>query len=129
MKFAKKSDFIALAVLLLVCAGAWFGYRQYFGRQGTAAEIYYQSKLVETVDLTRGVEKRFSIPQNKNVVFHLYRDGSICFEESDCPDKICIRAGRLRAVGESAACLPNQIVLKIVAKGSGGADDIDMVAG
>lgn len=129
MKFVKKTDWIILAVLLALCAGGWFAYRQFFGRQAAMAEIYYRSDLVETVDLSAGVDKRFSIPQNKNVVFHVYADGSIRFEESDCPDKICIRTGRIRTVGESAACLPNQIILKIVSAKGRGASDLDMIAG
>jgi hypothetical protein len=48
-------------------------------------------------------------------VFHLYEDGSIAFEQSDCPEKICIRAGKLHLPGQFAACLPNGLILKIVA--------------
>lgn len=129
MKFAKKTDAVIILVLLVLCIGGWFGYRAFFGRKAAVAQIYYKSELVETVDLTRGVDKRFSISQNKNVVFHVYKDGSICFEESDCPDKICIHAGRLNTVGESAACLPNQIVMKIEPKDGRGTDDLDMIAG
>lgn len=129
MKFIKKTDLIILIVALLLCAGGWVAYQQFFGQKAAVAEIYYKSQLVETVDLTLGEDKRFSIPQNKNVVFHVYSDNSICFEESDCPDKICIRAGRLHVVGETAACLPNQIVMKIVPKNGRSADDLDMIAG
>lgn len=129
MKFIKKSDFIILSVVLVVCAAAWFSYQFMFAGKAAKAEIYYKSQLVETVDLTAGVDKRFSISQNKNVVFHVYPDGSICFEESDCPDKVCIHAGKLHTIGESAACLPNEIVMKIVAKGQRSADDLDIVVG
>ena len=129
MKFIKKTDFIILAIALAVCAGAWFSYQFVFAGKAAKAEIYYKSKLVETVDLTAGVDRKFSIEQNKNVVFHVYKDGSICFEESNCPDKICIRAGKLHTIGESAACLPNGIVMKIVAKNQRSADDLDIVVG
>ncbi len=129
MKFIKKSDLIILAVVLVVCSVAWYSYQNIFGKRPAQAEIYYNSKLVQTVDLTAGVDRRFSIEQNKNVVFHVFKDGSIDFEESDCPDKICIKAGKLHTIGESAACLPNGIVLKIVAKGQRSADDLDLVVG
>lgn len=129
MKFIKKSDLVILSVVLVVCAVAWFSYQNLFGNKAAKAEIYYDSQLVQTVDLTAGVDRRFSIAQNKNVVFHVFKDGSICFEESDCPDKICIKAGKLHTIGESAACLPNKIVMKIVAKDQRSADDLDLVAG
>lgn len=129
MKFMKKTDLVILLIVLVVCAVAWFSYQQMFAGKAAKAEIYYKSQLVETVDLTAGADKRFSISHNKNVVFHVYQDGSICFEESDCPDKICIHAGKLHTIGESAACLPNEIVMKIVAKDKHSADDLDIVVG
>ena len=129
MKFIKKTDLIILSAVLILCAGGWFAYRQIYGHRAAKAEIYYRSQLVETVDLTAGADRRFSVPQDKNVIFHVFSDGSICFEESDCPDKVCIHAGRLRTPGESAACLPNEIVLKIVSASPRGADGPDRMTG
>jgi len=129
MKFIKKADVVILLVLFAVCSAGWLLYQKQYGSKAAVAEIYYKSELVETVDLTKGVDRRFSIPQNKHVVFHQYSDGSICFEESNCRDKICIKAGRLKTVGQSAACLPNQIVLKIVAKDGRKTNGPDMVIG
>lgn len=128
MKFAKKADVILLAVILVLSVGGWFLYRHIMNGKMARAEIYYGSTLVMTVPLKEGAERSFSIPQNEHVIFHLSADGSIAFEESDCPDKVCIRSGRLRLAGESAACLPNQIVLKIVGNENGGADEPDLVA-
>lgn len=127
MKFIKRTDFLILVALLLVSIGGWFLYRRFAGEKPAKAEIYYGSQLVETISLTKGEEKRFSIPQNEHVVFHLYPDGSICFEESDCPDKVCIRTGRVHIAGESAACLPNEIILKIVSADGQNPGDIDLI--
>jgi len=129
MKFLKKTDFVILLGVFIFCAAGWWIYQDKYRSAETVAEIYYQSELVETVDLTEHIDRRFSIPQNKNVIFHQYSDGSICFEESDCPDQICVKSGRLRTVGQSAACLPNQIILKIVSKNGRNANDPDIVIG
>ncbi|MCI1966842.1 MAG: NusG domain II-containing protein [Oscillospiraceae bacterium] len=129
MKFVKKTDFVILLVLLIVCVGGWLIYQKEYGSKAAVAEIYYESELVETIDLTKDVDRRFSIPQNQHVVFHQYSDGSICFEESDCPDQICVKSGRLKTIGQSAACLPNRIVLKIRAKNGDRTDGPDMIIG
>lgn len=129
MKFMKKTDLIIISVILIISAVAYVSYHHVFNAKAAKAEIYYKSQLVQTVDLTAGEDKRFSIAQDQHVVFHVYKDGSICFEQSNCPDKICIRAGKLHTIGESAACLPNSIVMKIVAKDQRSADDLDMVVG
>lgn len=114
MKFFKRSDIIIVSVILAAGILLWAGYNHFIGNEKGRAEIYYESKLIKTVALDKGVDRTFSLPQNEHVIFHLYKDGSICFEHSDCPDKICVKTGKLRRVGESAACLPNKMIMKIV---------------
>lgn len=128
MKFFKKSDILIILILIVLSVSGLLIYRHINSGKSAIAEIYYKTTLVKTIDLSNCKDEEFSIPQNENVVFRTYSDGSICFYESDCPDKICIHAGRLSMPGESAACLPNQIFLKIVSKDNK-SDDMDMVAG
>lgn len=129
MKFFKKSDLIIISVIIIFSIFFTFIYKNINSDKSAVAEIYYNSQLVETVDLDTGVDKSFHIPQDEHVIFHLYKDGTICFEESDCPDKICIRAGKIGIVGESAACLPNKIVLKIIPKSGYREDTADIIVG
>lgn len=127
MKFFKKSDIIVVIFLILVSAAVLVGYNLISGDVAAKAEIYYNSKLVKAVDLTAGEEKIFSIPQEPNVVFELDKEGNIRFVSSDCPDKICVNTGKIHIVGQSAACLPNGIVVKIVPVGERRDDEIDAV--
>lgn len=129
MKFFKKSDFIIITVILFLALGLSIFYRSSNRDKSAVAEIYYNSELVETVDLKVGVDRTFTIPQEKHVIIHQFKDGSIRFEESNCPDKVCIRAGKLSIVGESAACLPNKITMKIVPKDEYSDDDVDIIVG
>lgn len=115
MKFARKSDIIIIACLVAAGLLSMLLYNTVFGKSGAYAEIYYESKLVKTVKMTEGKDEDFSLPQVPKVVFHLFTDGSIAFVESDCPDKVCIKSGHLHLVGQFAACLPNQLYMKIVA--------------
>lgn len=129
MKLFKKTDIIIIAVIIAAAVIISVAYKSVFAGKRAKAEIYYYSKLVETVELTEGQERTFSIEENKNVVFHLDKEGNIRFIQSDCPDKVCIHAGKLHIPGQSAACLPNGIVVKIVPSGERGADDPDIVVG
>jgi hypothetical protein len=129
MEFFKKKDIIIISAIILFGITFWLIYKGIFSKEAAKAEIYYGSELVKTVELKTGSDIRFTVPQDKNVVFHLYKDGSIAFEESDCPDKICIKSGKLRMVGETAACLPNKLIMKIVPANGRGTDDIDMIVG
>lgn len=129
MKFAKKKDFIIAAVIIVSAVILWiFTSGALSKKDGTRAEIYYDSELVKTVELTEGETYEFSIEQLPHVVFRVYEDGSIAFAESDCPDKVCVNTGRLHYVGQTAACLPNRVYIKIVGD-TVGDDEPDIVVG
>lgn len=129
IKFFKRTDIIILLVIIAAAIICFLIYENYASYKPAVAEIYYYSELVQTVGLNSGVDQTFTIPQDENVVFHLYPDGGICFEQSDCPDKVCIHAGKLHSVGQSAACLPNGIILKIVPAEKRNENDLDIVVG
>lgn len=129
MKFAKKTDIFIIAMIAVVGLFFWLVYTFVFAESGKYAEIYYQSELVKTVDLTKDEEGSFSIDEVPEIVFYVYGDGSIAFIESDCPDKICTQSGRLHKAGQYAACLPNQVYMKIVSDGKNNPDDPDIVVG
>ena len=129
MKFFKKSDVIFVTVILIVSFLLWAGLRFLPPKSATRAEIYYKTDLVETVDLHTGKDRLFSVPGHENVVFHLFEDGKISFEQSDCPDKVCIHTGKLDRTGQTAACLPNEMILKIVSDKEPNEDDLDIIVG
>jgi hypothetical protein len=129
MRFFKRTDLIIIIGIIVVSVASWGIYNYAFAEDQVKAEIYYYSDLVKTVELNTGEDMTFSVPQDKNVVFHLYKDGTIAFVESDCPDKVCIHAGKLKTAGQFAACLPNGIVMKLVPEKERGKDDADLVIG
>lgn len=129
MVFVKKTDVIIVLIILVISGISWWTYQHFSAEKLAKAEIYYYSELVMTVDLRNNEERSFSLPQDENVVFHLYEDGSIAFESSDCPDQVCVHAGRIKTSGQFAACLPNGFVMKIVPEGEHGDDDADIVVG
>ncbi|MEL4106607.1 NusG domain II-containing protein [Oscillospiraceae bacterium WX1] len=114
-KFFSKKDLVVITGILLL-AVAIFAVKYFLTDQTAApmAMIYYDTKLVKTVELVQGLNDEFPVPGQPNVTL-LIKDGKICFYESTCPDKICIRSGFLSRPGESAACLPNKVAVQIVA--------------
>lgn len=129
MKFARKSDLVIISLIIVASLLFWLLYSNVFAKSGNLAEIYYKTELVKTVALKTGNTESFSIEQVPHVVFQLYEDGSIAFIESDCHDKVCIQSGKLHLAGQFAACLPNQLYMKIISSGSGDTDAPDMIIG
>lgn len=42
------------------------------------------------------------------------KDGKAYIEEASCPDKQCMKQGKISKPGEMLVCLPNRVVIKIV---------------
>lgn len=114
MRYVRKGDLIIIGAVAVTALLFLLLNKYFFAKEGVYAEIYHDSALVQRIDLSTAEEGSFSIPGEPDVVFQIYPDGSIAFKESDCPDKICIRSGRLKSAGQFAACLPNKMMLKIV---------------
>ena len=55
-------------------------------------------------------------------------DGRVRVRESGCPDQICVHSGWLSSTGQSAACVPAGIAVRVRA-GSASSDGVDAVAG
>ncbi len=129
MKFFRKTDIIVIAAIVAAAAVIWLIYSSTASGRTVRAEIYYYSELVETVELGMGQERSYKVPQNENVVLRTDNEGNIQFIESDCPDKICIKTGKIHLAGQSAACLPNGVVVKLVPAGGWDGDEPDIVIG
>ncbi|HZK02018.1 MAG TPA: NusG domain II-containing protein, partial [Anaerovoracaceae bacterium] len=99
MKFFKRTDIIVIAAILLISLISWIAYEIYTDDKAIKAEIYYYSELVKTVRLDKPKNYKFSIDQNPNVIFQVDENGGIAFISSDCPDKVCVKTGRLYRIG------------------------------
>ncbi|HEX2946588.1 MAG TPA: NusG domain II-containing protein [Clostridia bacterium] len=129
MKFFKRTDLIVITAIMAAGLAIWLVYGLIYGSRAVKAEIYFDNEPVETVSLEKGRERTFSIRQKPEVVFKVDNDGNIGFIESDCPDKICVKTGKLHMVGQSAACLPNGVVLRIVPAEGRSGDEPDIIIG
>ena len=109
-KLITKNDVLLIVVIILII-GAGFLFKS-FSSSNIVAEVYYDGKLVETVNLTQKEEKKIITGENDSVIV-VAEDGKIYFEKSDCPDKVCIKSGELHQNGDFASCLPEKVVVKV----------------
>ncbi|MGI6039907.1 MAG: NusG domain II-containing protein [Clostridiales bacterium] len=127
MKFFKKTDVFVIVVLVVLSLTFMLIYRSVMSDRPAVAHIYYFGNLVQVVDLKQGVEKTIEITEVPGVILQQDSDGSIRFESSDCPDKVCVNTGSLSLIGESAACLPNGVLVKIMPSGERSSDEVDII--
>ncbi len=108
----------AASVLLIAVLAAFALSPLFFApaKEAVAREavITVGGEVVRRVPLDEsGGEESFVVvtPCGKNHV-HV-RNGRICVEEAECPEKICVRRGEISQVGESIACLPHKLLIVI----------------
>ncbi|MFA9459436.1 NusG domain II-containing protein [Thiohalorhabdus methylotrophus] len=102
-------------VLALVWVGAITGTVAAYGggAPGARAEIVAGGEVVETVSL--GEERELTVEGPLGTSHLRVRDGGIRFvPPSPAPRKIDLRAGWQRRVGDTAACVPNEVLVRVV---------------
>ena len=117
--FLRKKDLIIIAVIFLSLI-SFYLFKDNI--MGSKAEIIYNGEIIDTVNLNKDLAVSYHV--NPEVVFEL-SGGKIRFSHSDCPDKVCINTGFIQYVGESAACLPNKTIIRII---KGAENPVDAVS-
>jgi hypothetical protein len=111
-KFFTGRDLWVVLFLFLALSSFYF-----FSAYGVAegkryAEVAVNGQVDQRVPLSEdGLYSPSGLPNVEIAV----REGRAGFVRSDCPDKICVHMGFLSLPGQSAVCLPNRVVLRVVA--------------
>lgn len=107
-KLITKTDLILLFVVLL--AGVTGIILMNSADKGKSAQIIVDGEVKEIISLDEAYEKEI------NGVVICCEKGEIFIKESDCPDKVCVRSGRISKSGEGIICAPNRVAVKIDGK-------------
>jgi hypothetical protein len=51
-------------------------------------------------------------------------EGVAYLTDADCPDKLCVKQGKISKVGETIVCLPHRIVIEVVGEGEAEIDAV-----
>lgn len=102
-----KKDIILIFSLIIVFSLALF-FGTAMKKDGSKAEIYSDGSLIGTYPLSE--EETVNV-SGKNTV--KIKGGEVFMEHADCPDKICVKTGKIKNKGEQIVCLPNKLVVKV----------------
>ncbi len=105
----KKGDVFIIAVLSLICV-LLFVFPLFTGNGSTVAAVWLDGKKVKEIELS-DISKSYEFSVGDCVLS--VEEGKIRFVSSNCPDKLCVKSGYLSKNGDTAACLPNKVVVKI----------------
>ena len=109
-RFFRWGDFVVMAVVLLMAGISFFCLYIQSSPGSTAVVTTPEETLVLPLD-TDGVH---ALTGNNGIeVVIRVSNGRIRFEQSGCPDQICVNTGWLSKNGQSAACLPAGIAVRV----------------
>lgn len=127
-KLIKSRDLILVLVCILAAAfTAVFIFKNNNKSEDFShiAVIKYDNKEIYRIDLN-SVDEPYYIPvENEYNTKILVEKGKISFKENNCPDKICISAGKISQPGQVAVCMPAKLIIEII----GGESIADAVTG
>ena len=122
--FARKkllADAIVIAVLLLLAGVLWLVTA--YGRQ-EGGVVVVRVDGVETERHSLAVDGTFPLNGGTNIL--VIRDGQAWLSEADCPDKLCVKQGKIHYTGQVITCLPNRVTVTVEGGESNG---VDLVVG
>ncbi|MCI8511742.1 MAG: NusG domain II-containing protein [Lachnospiraceae bacterium] len=107
----KREALLILGILFLAALlFAWDRLRH--TEPAAVVEISVDGETVATLSLDTDQEFTAQGPAG-GINRLLIRDGEVWVLEATCPDKLCIRQGKIHRDGELIVCLPNRMTAKI----------------
>lgn len=77
-------------------------------------EIWSRGERIETLPLAE--DRQLDIPGALGVSKLQIKQAQVRFVSSPCSNKVCIHGGWLQHAGETLACLPNQVSVRILGR-------------
>ncbi len=145
----KWGDFLIIGVVFVFGFSLWINLVLGFSSSADLCEIVVRGEVIAKYNLAT-MENDFKseniyeyvsefeeeISQD-SIIIHMsssgidfdlvLEDGKIKFDESNCPDQVCVNTGFVHRSGEIAACVPAGVLVRIV--GEYKTDDPDFIAG
>ncbi|MCR5485577.1 MAG: NusG domain II-containing protein [Clostridiales bacterium] len=120
---SNKLLIIIISAAAVICTAVLLLFRFVpFG--GNVAVISQNGKELYRIDLDK-VSEAYTIDLGGNVV--LVENGAVSMQSADCPDKLCVRQGKIKNGSHPIICLPNRVEIKI--ENDGEKDVTDAVVG
>ena len=117
----KKNTYILLLAVCII-AVCIFVANKALAKSGDYAEVSVDGETVYELPLSENTERLITGTDggtNKLII----SDGVCYITEADCPDKLCIKQGKISKNGESIICLPHKLVVTI----RGASNDINPI--
>lgn len=116
--FKKKADYILVAVLLLIAAASYILFTL-SDEKPNKIVVRVDGEIVETFDISQ--DGTYSLNNGTNIL--VIKDNEAWLTEANCPDKLCVKQGKISKVNQCITCLPNKLTVTVEGENS----DVDLI--
>ena len=108
----RKKDVILVIVFLLI-AGVMYGAIHFIQKgEASTVKISVDGKVYGKYSINKDEIIDIKTSKGRNVIN--IHNGCVEMEEADCPDKYCIKQGKIKNTGQTIVCLPHKVVVEII---------------
>ncbi|MDD6208020.1 MAG: NusG domain II-containing protein [Clostridiales bacterium] len=111
------------ALLIVSFAGLILYFTGHFGGDYVVVEVDKKQYGIYPVGINRSIPITTAWGNNELVI----EDGEVYMKEADCPDRLCVKHGKLLGAQDSIVCLPHKVVVTLK-KGQAGEGETDATA-
>ena len=110
VKIIKGRDKAFIAAITTLCLMLIFVFA-FSQKGGDTVLVYKESKLYKELSLDKN--QTLDIDGGNTIVI---KDGCAYMQYADCPDKLCIKQGKISDSSRDIVCLPNRVSVRITKK-------------
>jgi len=103
----KKDLFIILGILLVAVAALLLF--RFGAKNGGGVTVRVDGVVV--AEYSFADEGRYELNGGTNIL--VIEDGYAYLIDADCPDKLCVKQGRISKEGQTITCLPNKLTVTV----------------
>ena len=98
---------VGAVILILILAGVVVNHFMPAGK----VVITIDNKEYDTISLKENERMVIDNEYGKNVI--IIKDEQVFVESADCPDKTCVKQGKVMKTGQSIVCLPHRLTITV----------------
>jgi len=107
--FMRPGDWIVIVILCALCLSSFLIIS--YQNTGEIVEIFHNDQRINQIPLHLDTELKLQGTMSELKV--IIQDKKVWVQESGCPNKTCMKMGKISKSGQSIICLPNQILIAI----------------
>ncbi|WBW50560.1 NusG domain II-containing protein [Peptoniphilus equinus] len=124
----KKGDFLVVfGILVTALTITWFGQNTLVASTANDVVVQVDGKQVGRYSIKDNEGKTIEINNKYGHNAFVIENGKVHMSHSDCRDQLCMHMPAISKSNETIVCLPNRLVLTVLAPPQAPGNDVDVV--